>query len=203
MNLFTEEEWIEFAELVDSLGTLYTPEEEITFRGESSSITRDYVMASANDAHKAAKMLNENPELFEDAGLFTVLPIAKSVEMHLRLLYLGENPTDFQNSKFRPSFALNSVCEWMGKQGSEPPSHKGTDGKAIPARGDYFLRFTVSFRGNWDNVKRFIRLARNIYKCGNKYRHNQIRNWGVVKPIYENQVELFNEFCDLFDKLTG
>ena len=204
MDLFTEEEWMEFAELVHSIGILYQPEaKKIRFRSHTALISRGYVMIPANDALKVAELLDENPELMEDSGLFTVLPIAKCVEMHLRLLYLGEDPSDFQNKQFRPSAALSSICNWMGNQSSEPPSHKGHDGKPILAKGKYFLSFTVSFRGNWEDVKRFISLARKIYRNGNKYRHNQIQSWEEVRPIYVNQLELFNEFKGLFDKLAG
>jgi hypothetical protein len=90
MEVLSDAEWDDFDRFVETLGPLYVAEEEIVFRGEDIPIDLEYVRKSADDARKAAELLENNPNLFSDTGLFTVLPIAKSVEMHLRLLYFGK-----------------------------------------------------------------------------------------------------------------
>lgn len=206
MDLFTEEDWMEFAELVNSLGILFRPEEEVVFRGSPSAINRDYVLAPANDADTVAKLLENEPSLFLDAGMKTVLSVSKSVEMHLRLIYLGTDKEKFGDSDFNASAALNSIAKWIDGKGPDTPILKVKKGeknyREIQAGGEYFLRFILNYQRMRKEVWRFIKISRELYGCGHQYRHNEIRDWSTIKPIYEKQVVLFNEFCDLFDKLT-
>lgn len=202
MDLFTEEEWNEFAELVDSLGPLYVGGEEIVFRGSQNIIDRSYAMSPVKDARTISNILSANPDLLVDAGFHTILPVAKSVEMHMRLLYFGTNLSDF-NKPMIVYLAIKSIRDWMKGEVNGKPHHFGKKDCQVYAGGEYFERFASnigSMRREWRN---FTDLALKIYECGNKYRHNQVRDWKAVKNIFEKQNNLFNEFCELFDKLTG
>ena len=205
MEVLSDAEWDDFDRFVETLGPLYVAEEEIVFRGEDIPIDLEYVRKSANDARKAAELLENDPNLFTDAGLFTVLPIAKSVEMHLRLLYFGKKRSAFSNKQFKASAASNSIIEWSKSNFEGELNHKGMNGKTVQAIDDVP---TICCKCNQKQetekkIWNLINLARKLYECGHKYRHNDIKGWEDVKSIYEEQASLFDEFCEVFDKLTG
>jgi hypothetical protein len=206
MEGFSDAEWDDFDRFVESLGPLYAAEEEIVFRGEDIPIDVQYVRTPAHDARKAAELLENDPNLFSDAGLYTVLPIAKSVEMHLRFLYFGNNRSAFSSKQFKPSAASNSILDWSKSNLEGELNHKGMNGNIVEASGEVFQRFAANINESKKmkrNVWHLINLARKLYQCGHKYRHNDIKNWESVKPIHEEQTSLFDEFCEFFDKLTG
>ena len=206
MEVLSDAEWDDFDRFVETLGPLYAAEEEIIFRGEDIPIDLEYVRKSAVDARKAAELLENDSSLFSDAGLYTVLPIAKSVEMHLRFLYFGKNRTAFSNKQFKASAASNSILEWSKSNFEGELNHKGMNGKTVQAIGDVFQQFAANIskiRKPKKKVWKLIKLARKLYECGHKYRHNDIKGWEDVKTIYKEQTSLFDEFCEVFDKLTG
>ena len=206
VEVLSDVEWDDFDRFVETLGPLYVVEEEIVFRGEDIPIDLEYVRKSAHDARKAAELLENNPNFFSDAGLYTVLPIAKSVEMHLRLLYLGSKKTAFSNKQFKASAASKSIIEWSKSNFEGEPNHKGMNGKTVQATGDVFQQFAANVTQSKklkNKVWHLISLARKLYECGHKYRHNDIKGWEDVKTIHEKQASLFDEFCEVFDKLTG
>ena len=206
MEVFSDAELDDFDRFVETLGPLYVAEEEIVFRGEDIPIDLEYVRKSANDAKKAAELLKNDPNLFSDAGLYTVLPIAKSVEMHLRFLYFGKKRSAFSNKQFKASAASNSIIEWARSNFEGELNHKGMNGKAVQAIGDVFQQFAANVtecKKPKKKVWKLINLARKLYECGHKYRHNDIKSWEDVKSIYDKQASLFDEFCEVFDKLTG
>lgn len=206
MEVLSDAEWDDFERFVETLGPLYVAEEFIVFRGEDIPIDLEYVRKSADDARKAAALLENDPNLFSDAGLFTVLPIAKSVEMHLRLLYFGKERLAFSNKQFKASAALKSILEWSRSNFQGELNHKGMNGKPVQAIGDVFQQFAANVTKSKklkNMIWNLINLARKLYACGHKYRHNDIKGWEDVKSIYEEQASLFDEFCEVFDKLTG
>lgn len=206
MEGLSDADWNDFDRFVESLGPLFVAEDEIIFRGEDAPIDVSYVRSPANDAKKAAELLETDSNLFSDAGLYTVLPIAKSVEMHLRLLYFGNKRAAFSNKQFKPSAASNSILTWSNSNLEGKLCHKGMNGNIVEASGDVFKRFAANINQSKKMRKKvwnLISLARKIYQCGHKYRHNDIKDWESVKPIHEKQSSLFDEFCEFFDKLTG
>ena len=206
MEVLSDSEWDDFDRFVETLGPLYVAEEEIVFRGEDIPIDLEYVRKPAHDALKAAELLENDPNLFSDAGLYTVLPIAKSVEMHLRFLYFGDNRSAFSSEHFKASAALRSILDWSKSNLEGELTHKGMNCKMVHASGDVIQQFAVNINKNKKMRKKvwyLITLARKLYQCGHKYRHNEIKDWESVKQIHEEQASLFEEFCRLFDKLTG
>ena len=154
MEVLSDAEWDDFDRFVETLGPLYVAEEEIVFRGEDIPIDLEYVRKSANDARKAAELLENDPNLFTDAGLFTVLPIAKSVEMHLRLLYFGKKRSAFSNKQFKASAASNSIIEWSKSNFEGELNHKGMNGKTVQAIGDVFQQFAANVNQKQETEKK-------------------------------------------------
>ena len=123
----TEEEWTLFETYCRTLDFGASEEEEVAFRG-GKTYSLEYVRKPATDARVSATLLKKHPDLFQDAGFMVILPIAKSVELHLRLLYLGSSENTFKNGNFTVKGALKSleVCgEWDFESLSHPGFKKG------------------------------------------------------------------------------
>ena len=202
MEGLSDADWNDFDRFVESLGPLFVAEDEIIFRGEVTPITVEYVRSPSLDAKKIAAVLEKKPDMFEDAGFLTILPFAKSIEMHLRLLYFGIQRDIFGNNQFKASAALSSIAKWMNSDQEKNPSHKGMQGKSIVAEGEFFQRFRENHHQIRGKVWELIKLARKVYEKGHQYRHNQIQDWENIRLMYIEQSALFEEFCDLFDTLT-
>ena len=193
MEVLTEADWLRFDEMVDSAEPWSFSEEptSIVFRGESISYTIDFVRKPYVDSLKIRDMLEQDANLFADSGFQTILPLAKSVEMHMRLLFLGGNPNDFQNT----SFQLSKCCRAISSGKSE---FAGMNKNQVLAKGEYWSRFSKSDRRR----NRLVNLAYKIYDAGNPYRHNRVRTWTEVRPLFDKNLERFEEFMKLFDKLV-
>lgn len=193
MEVLTEADWLRFDEMVDSAEPWSFSEEttSIVFRGESVAYTIDFVRKPYVDSLKIRDMLEQDANLFADSGFQTILPLAKSVEMHMRLLFLGGSPNDFQNT----SFQLSKCCRAISSGNSE---FIGMNKNQVLAKGEYWSRFSKSDR----RCNRLVHLAYKIYDAGNPYRHNRIRTWTEVRPLFDNNLEHFEEFMKLFDKLV-
>ena len=193
MEVLTEDDWLRFDEMVDSAEPWSFSEipTSIVFRGESVSYTIDFVRKPYVDSLKIRDMLEQDGNLFADSGFQTILPLAKSVEMHMRLLFLGGNPDDFQNT----SFQLSKCCRAISSGNSE---FIGMNKNQVLAKGEYWSRFSKSDRRR----NRLVNLAYKIYDAGNPYRHNRVRTWTEVRPLFDKNLERFEEFMKLFDKLV-
>ena len=66
----------------------------------------------------------KHPDLFQDAGFMVILPFAKSVELHLRLLYLGSSENTFKNGNFTVKGALKSLEDCVENGDFESLSHQ-------------------------------------------------------------------------------
>ena len=193
MEQLTEADWVEFHQMVEAAGPSLFNEEptSIVFRGGSEQYTIDFVRKPYFDALKIRDMLDKDPTLFGDSGFQTILPLAKSVEMHMRLLYMGAIPEDFQNT----SFHLSKCCKAIISGHSE---FNGMGDKKVIAKGVY-----------WENVspedsrrRPLTTKAFQIYNAGNPYRHNRVQSWVEVRPKFVKILGRFEEFMQLFDKLV-
>ena len=193
MEILTEADWLRFAEMVDSAEPWSFSEEPISivFRGESVLYTIDFVRKPYADALKIREMLDQDANIFSDSGFQTILPLAKSVEMHIRLLFLGGKPNDFQNN----SFQLAKCCRAISSGDSE---FIGMNKNKVSAKGEYWNRLSKSDR----RLNHLVNLAFKIYDAGNPYRHNRVRKWKEVRPLFEKNLERFEEFTRLFDNLV-
>ena len=194
MGVLTEADWLRFDEMVDSAEPWSFSEEptSIVFRGESVSYTIDYVRKPYVDSLKIRDMLEQDANLFADSGFQTILPLAKSVEMHIRLLFLGGRPSDFQNK----SFHLSKCCLAIKRGKSE---FIGMSGNQVSATGEFWSRFSKS---DPRQRKQLVRLAFDIYGAVNSYRHNRVRPWLEVRPLFVKNLDLFEDFMQVFDELV-
>lgn len=196
----SEVQWLEFHEMVEVNGPsiISTQSDEIVFRGNDGSITLDYVRHPYEDAEAFVDILNNDPGKFKDAGFHTVLAIAKSLEMHIRLLFLGEEKRQFENNSFHLSKCLNAMRNIAEGKTQEITSVEGFQNKQFKPSG---WRWENYCSGEKKKQIQLINMAFKIYKKGNPYRHNQVKCWSEVESMYEKTHNLFKEFIKIFDEL--
>ena len=202
----TEDEWSLFETYCRTLDFGASEEEEVVFRG-GKTYSLEYVGKPADDARVSAKLLGENPDLFQDAGFLVILPFAKSVELHLRLLYLGSSENTFKNGNFTVKGALKSLEVCLESGDFESLSHSGfKEGSVVSAHGSFKQTLVAKHLENPRSLKRVIRqmihLSFKLYGKGNKYRHNAVKPWAEVSEEYQQASQLFAEFEEAFSKLS-
>lgn len=195
------DEWVEFEAMVEANGPsmISNSKEEIVFRGSEGKITLEYVRQPAEDAKSFAVIMKNNPSQFKDAGFHAILPLAKSIEMHIRLLFLGEEKDKFASNGFQLAKALNQMEKIIegGEKNTQPII--GFQEKKFQAAGIRWDKFCTG--GMKDEKKRLIRTSFNIYKKGNPYRHNKVKYWNEIEPEYQKVIKWYNKFIGLFDKI--
>ena len=130
----TEEEWALFDTYCQTLNFGASEEEEIVFRG-GKTYSLEYVRKPAEDARRLASELENDPQKYNDAGFLTILPFAKSVELHWRVLYLGTSESAIRNSSFKLSPALRSIGKGLKTGLFDDLRHQG--GLWGPRRKDW------------------------------------------------------------------
>jgi hypothetical protein len=196
----SESQWLEFHAMVEANGPSIISNEisAMVFRGSDDSITLEYVRAPYSDALTFVEILENKPEKFQDAGFHTVLALAKSLEMHVRLLFLGETKKQFENEAFQLSSCLRIMQKVVDGKEQTSVSITGFQSKEFKGAGWRWEKFC-----SIDSQKRtkFINDAFWIYRQGNPYRHNQVTSWSEVKPVYKETQKSFKRFIKLFDEL--
>ena len=195
------DEWVEFEAMVEANGPsmILDSKEEIVFRGSEEKRTLEYVRQPAKDAKAFAEIMKNNPSQFKDAGFHAILPLAKSIEMHIRLLFLGEDKDKFASNGFQLAKALKQMEKII--QGAEKNIQPitGFQEKKFQAAGTRWEKFCTD--GMKDEKQRLIKTSFNIYKKGNPYRHNKVKSWNEIEPEYQKVIKLYNKFIGLFDKI--
>ena len=193
MEQLTETEWEKFHQMVEAVGpsSFFEDSSGIVFRGGTGPYTIDYVRKPYRDALKSQSLLDEDPEFFEDTGIHTIFLLAKSVEMHMRLFYLGGKKEDFENK----SFTL-SKCAQAVRNGEA--QFNGFGGKKVEAKG----AFWANFRPEDNRRHPLVNLAFQIYEAGNPYRHNMVRPWVEVSPKFNKIISKFEKFIEIFDQMV-
>lgn len=202
MTQLSSEDWLEFNAIVDANGPSTNPSlhNEIVFRGSDEEITLEYVRVPFEDSILVSELLEKDPNKFKDAGFHTILPVAKSLEMHIRLLALGNSKKQFENSDFHLSKCLNSIQKMVDGKVEISDKFEGFNKKNVPFSGDLFDNF-MSRKS--EKSTRMINKARYIYLRGNPYRHNKVKSWTEIKSEFKNIRKAFNQFTKLFNELVG
>ena len=167
MSEFSESDWVEFGELVENLGTLYHESSQLIFRGTSKQVDKATVMVPFNDANTISNLLKANPTLLTDAGFHTILPVAKSVEMHVRLLYFGSDYSHF-NQSLSVHKALKSIDEWVRGTKDGNPKHHGKPGTEVEASGEFFEQFKINVQTKRNQWNALLKHGQSVYQSGNK-----------------------------------
>jgi len=201
MTEFTQEDWLEFEAMVEANGpsTISSSTNDIMFRGSDEKITLEYVRAPFEDSIIFAELLEKDPEQFKDAGFHTILPIAKSLEMHIRLLALGSEKERFENPDFHLSRCLKMMQKMRKDEIGTSENFEGFN-KSVPFSGEHLTNFMLQ---DPKQCSRMIKKAFMIYGQGNPYRHNQVKSWTEIKSEYKEIRKAFKQFSKIFGELVG
>jgi hypothetical protein len=203
MTQLTKSDLLEFEAMVEANGPSMSSNsnDEIVFRGSNEDrVTIEYVRQPASDARAFAEIMENNPLHFRDAGFHAILPLAKSIEMHIRLLFLGDENKNFANNGFQLAKALNEMEKIISGKGQHTEPIIGFQEKKFQATGILWDKFCTD--GMKNEKRRLIKTSRKIYKKGNPYRHNKVKSWNDIKTQYQSVIESFDKFIELFDEIT-
>lgn len=208
MSGMTEEDWVSFHALVDDIGHLVGSWDggTVVFRSGSEPITIEDVRRPYRDAVKMAKMLDDDPEFIEDTGFHTVLPLAKSLEMHLRLVFMGDEPSRFHHKGFHATRCLRTMKELVEGYQTNPPSFNAAylDGEVITAQGEYWNLFSIAaMNGTSNDFWGFWKRSHGVYLGGHEFRHSKVTRWDEVKSVYLETLQSFEVIMGQFDRLIS
>lgn len=201
----TEEEWALFDTYCRTLDFGASEEEEVVFRG-GKTYSLEYVRKPVEDAKVLASELKENPQKYNDAGFLTILPFAKSIELHWRMLYLGTSEAAFINPDFQLSAALRGIQKSLKAGSFIDLSHEGFNKNTeVCAIDDFRNRLALLYKEDPEATKtvcdRLIRISFRIYRQGNRFRHNEIKPWPDIDRDFRNLLKEFTKFEELFSTL--
>ena len=203
MTQLTKSDLLEFEAMVESNGPSMSSNssDDIVFRGSNEErVTVEYVRQPSYDARVFAEIMRNNPSKFRDAGFHAILPLAKSIEMHIRLLFLGDENKKFVNNGFQLAKALNEMEKIINGKAQHTAPITGFKEKKFQATGTRWDKFCTD--GMKNEKLRLINTSRKIYRKGNPYRHNKVKSWDEIETQYQSVIESFDKFIDLFDEIT-
>jgi len=203
MGDLTDAEWDEFHALVDATGPLIKNKPEIVFRGGGNTISLDYINAPFEDAKKMAMRLDEDSNYLEDTGFHTILPLAKCVEMYLRIIFLGDNITSFQNEGFHFSRCQRAIRKWLKEGRVNDISFNGFNNIEVKTSGNYWNKIESYCKTEvgQESLRKLMNRASEIYRIGNPFRHNQIMEWSKAKKIFRTQEKNLNKVIRIFAEI--
>ena len=163
--------------------------------------------SSWEDTKEITKIIDRRESaLFRDVGLFTILPAAKSVEMHWRRIFL--HPDDFDTRHFSIPKAIRAIISSSLVANSEksPCYESGIHPKPLVCPGGPIwedLRENIVKDDGSEKFQQLIDLTEKIFYRGHEYRHSQISEWKEIKPVYTQISELMRVLQDTLKDLIG
>ncbi len=146
---------------------------------------------------------DERPGNIQDPSMFTLIPAAKTIEMHWRRLFL--HPDDFHSRHFSIPRAMNVIrSKYINmneesttcyESGIDPHPQVCPDG---PVWGHF--KSAIVGKPGIEALQELFDLTRRIWFPSHEYRHSKISEWHEIKPIY---TQLSLQMDDLFSLLKN
>lgn len=139
--------------------------------------------------------------VFEDPAMYTILPAAKSVEMHWRRIFL--HPDDFKSRHFsvpkvmkilRKIFKELESTDWCYESGIAPFPRVCANG---PVWGTFGNNIRTS--SGHESLRQLLESTEKIFYVSHEYRHCTISPWEEIEPIYQ---KIANHMQIFFDSLS-
>lgn len=153
------------------------------------------------------KLLDKGkPGRIHDAGMFALLPAAKTIEMHWRRIFL--HPDDFHSRHFsipRAMKAINSMYNKMTtKENACYESGIAPHPKVCP-RGPVWEHFKSSIenQSGIESLQMMFDLTKKIYYPMHEFRHSKVSEWYEIKPVYEQLSDDMDKLFSLLERLLG
>ena len=151
------------------------------------------------------KLLDDGrPGNIHDPSMFTLLPAAKTVEMHWRRLFL--HPDDFHSRHFsipRTMTAISKKYIKMNKDSSMCYKSGIDPFPNVCPSGPVWEFFAVKLieKSRVDDLMNFFDLTKKIWFPLHEFRHSKIVEWGEIKPVYAELSNRMDDFLLLLNNL--
>jgi len=153
------------------------------------------------------KMLDRGrSRTIHDAGMFALLPAAKTIEMHWRRIFL--HPDDFHSRHFSIPRAMRAIKSKYIKMNTKESAcyESGIDPhpKVCP-NGPVWDHFKSSIedQSGIESLQMMFDLTKKIWYPMHEHRHSKVSEWSEIKPVYKQLSSDMDELFSLLEKLLG
>ena len=142
---------------------------------------------------------------FEDPAMYTILPAAKTVEMHWRRVFL--DPNDFKTRHFsiprvmkllRRDIKELRTTNWCYDSGISPFPR-------VCAAGPVWESFwkNIATSPGHGNLGKVLESTEKIFYVSHEYRHCTVSPWEEIEPIYKKIATHMGSFLDSLSSLLS
>ena len=146
------------------------------------------------------------PGIIHDPSMFTLLPAAKTIEMHWRRLFL--HPDDFHSRHFSIPRTMTAISKKYIKMSEESSMCYKSGIDPFPnvcPSGPVWEFFAASLieKSRVDDLKKLFDLTKKIWFPLHEFRHSKILEWDEIKPVYAELSNRMDDFLLLLNNLLG
>ena len=186
-------------------GPLYSSNDDV--KGpENSVVSFSHCSYSWFQIPEFLDILRERGEgAFEDPAMYTILPAAKTVEMHWRRVFL--DPNDFKTRHFsiprvmkllRRDIKELRTTNWCYDSGISPFPR-------VCAAGPVWESFwkNIATSSGHGNLGKVLESTEKIFYVSHEYRHCTVSPWEEIEPIYKKIATHMGSFLDSLSSLLS
>ena len=125
--------------------------------------------------------------MFQDPAMYTILPAAKTVEMHWRRIYL--HPDDFESRHFSVPRVIKILSGFLeGQECTEYCYESGiSPNPRVCGNGPVWKSFTSNSKTEKGHasLKQLLESTEKAFFVSHEYRHHTISPWEEIQPIFQ------------------
>lgn len=125
--------------------------------------------------------------VFQDPAMYTILPAAKTVEMHWRRIYL--HPDDFESRHFSVPRVMKILRGFLeGQEYTEYCYESGiSPNPRVCGNGPVWKSFTSNSKTEKGHasLKQLLDSTEKVFFVSHEYRHHTISPWEEIQPIFQ------------------
>lgn len=143
--------------------------------------------------------------VFEDPAMYTILPAAKSIEMHWRRIFL--HPDDFKSRHFSVPKAMKISREILNQGGSAGSCYESgiQPFPRVCADGPVWESFRTNIKTEkgYEALKQLLESTEKVFFISHEYRHCTISPWEEIEPIFQKIATRMDLFFDSLSTLLS
>lgn len=224
-NIFTDEEWSEFLQELEDCRGLVGPflSNDAEYRNQSQFVDLNSLVAGVNpasialgklisvnslrasfkDAIDTAKRLSDGNLHLRDPGPDTFFKVGKSLELHFRYIWFGNDYSSFNNPEFTLSKVIHQIRQYMLGYTEEPAYEYYNYNekemiKIIPVGTKHTIFLN---RKNKEVFFKMCDLHRKINRLRNQCAHRSPKSWGELDVFWSEIENAMLEFIRCFDSI--
>ena len=203
----SDSDWDEFLavleEVESAIGPFILPEDSITFRGPKK-VTKTLLKAPYMDSKETAERLKKGEIKLRDPGTDTFGKVGRSIELHIRYIWCGDELSSFNDRQFTLSQALHQMRQFMWENTDSPGYHYTIRHPfkkvVVKPRGTPWEKFRNLT--NKDNFFTMNQAHKEINILRNGCVHQSPKSWSELGPLWKNVCEQMDSFIKAFNKIV-